>query len=63
MAKNTATDDRLKAWDLYQREGGMEHARDADRHAITFLRRASGSKQLRANSWPLMFDKHGRLLD
>lgn len=63
LAKRTATDDRLKDWGLYQREGGEGHARDADRHAITFLRRASQSKQLRHHSWPGTFDKHGRLLE
>lgn len=62
LAKRTATDDRLKAWGLYQREGGLEHARDADRHAITFLRRASASKQLRHGAWPDSFDKHGALI-
>lgn len=63
LAKRTATDQRLKDWGLYQREGGLEHARDADRHAITFLRRATSSKQLRHGSWPHLFDKHGRLVE
>ena len=62
LAKNTATDQRLRDWGLYQREGGLEHARDADRHAITFLRRASTSKQLRHQSWPGLYDKNGLLL-
>jgi hypothetical protein len=63
MAKSTATDERLKDWGLYEREGGMGHARDADRHAITFLRRAAASKQIRHQSWPYLYDKHGRLIE
>lgn len=39
LAKSSATDERLKLWKLYDRNGGMGHARDADRHAITFLKR------------------------
>ncbi len=63
LAKSTATDQRLKDWGLYQKEGGLEHARDADRHAITFLRRASSSKQLRYVSWPGLFNKKGELME
>lgn len=58
MAKTTVTDDRLKAWRLYRREGGMNHARDADRHAITFLRRCSQGKAgrlLREQAWPHLY--------
>jgi hypothetical protein len=61
MAKSTATDDRLKDWGLYRREGGQEHARDATRHAITFLRRASDRPNLRHNAWPTLYDKAGDL--
>jgi hypothetical protein len=63
LAMSTATDDALKAWGLYRREGGEVHARDATRHAITFYRRCKagihGSKSaeskamsLRARAWP-----------
>ena len=58
LAKTTATDERLKRWGLYRREGGMNHARDADRHAITFLRRCSqgkGSRLLREQAWPHLY--------
>jgi len=66
LAKKTASDDSLKEWGLYRREGGEEHARDATRHAITFYRRcksgAQGSKagetrarHLRARAWPYRF--------
>lgn len=54
-AKTAATDDRLKVWGMYQRDGGLEHARDADRHAITFLRKATQSAKLRAEAWPHLF--------
>ena len=55
MAKTVATDARLKDWGLYDRHGGLGHARDADRHAITFLRRAVGSADLRQRAWPHLF--------
>jgi hypothetical protein len=58
MAKSTVTDERLKRWGYYRRDGGMNHARDADRHAITFLRRCSegkAGKMLREKSWPHLY--------
>lgn len=58
MAKTTVTDERLRRWGFYRREGGMEHARDADRHAITFLRRCSEGKAgraLREIAWPYLY--------
>lgn len=54
-AKNTATDDRLKSWGLYERAGGLNHARDADRHAITWLRKCSTKKRLREACWPHLY--------
>jgi hypothetical protein len=53
MAKTTATDERLKRADLYF--PGMPHATDAARHAMTFLRRARQSEEVRAAAWPLHF--------
>jgi hypothetical protein len=50
MAKSTATDDRLKDWGLW--EPGKPHARDAIRHAVTFLRRAKADRRLRNWAWP-----------
>lgn len=55
-AMRTATDARLKEWGLYERKGGMGHARDADRHAITWLRKAKASPVLRSQCWPQTFD-------
>lgn len=54
-AKHACTDARLKAWGLYQREGGLEHARDADRHAVFFLKRCKAKPELRAAAWPHLF--------
>lgn len=57
-AKGVATDSRLKEWGLYERTGGLEHARDADRHAITWLRKAKDLKTGAARRhewWPLLF--------
>lgn len=63
LAKTTATDARLKEWGIYERSGGLNHARDADRHAITFLRRCQGqsplARKLRHQAWPHLFDSKG----
>lgn len=56
-AKNTCTDERLRAWGMYETEGALEHARDADRHAILFLRRATQSRRLRAAAWPHLYGR------
>jgi hypothetical protein len=58
LAKTTVTDDRLKSWGFYRSEGGMRHARDADRHSITFLRRCKDPKEgnaLRSMAWPHLY--------
>jgi hypothetical protein len=49
IAKTTATDERLQAWGLYHK--GEEHARDATRHAVTAIRRAKASPELRSEMW------------
>lgn len=54
LAKTAATDERLKMWNLYERSGGLNHARDADRHVITFIKRlkqnaSSGRKAKKSN--------------
>lgn len=60
-AKATATDDRMKKWKLYRRAGGMEHARDADRHSITFLRKCKAKPSLRGLAWPHLYTESGQL--
>jgi len=54
-AKSVATDERLRRWGFYQREGGLEHARDADRHGLTWLRKCKEKEWLRAACWPYLF--------
>lgn len=61
MAMSTATDARLHDWGLYVREGGFGHARDATRHAITFLRRAGDNPLLRNKAWPGVYGKDGAI--
>lgn len=58
-AKRVCTDDRLKQWRMYDPTGNLKHARDADRHAILFLRRAKSKRDFRANAWPHLFGKRG----
>lgn len=58
-AKRTCSDDRLKTWKMYDPTGNLVHARDADRHAILFLRRAKASKDFRALAWPHLFGERG----
>ena len=60
-AKSTATDDRLKSWGLYRRAGGQQHARDADRHAITFLKKAKQRGSVRGAAWPHLYTPAGDL--
>lgn len=57
QAKSVSSDDRLKAWGVYTSSGGLQHARDADRHVMLFLRRCMGSKgiALRNVAWPHLF--------
>jgi hypothetical protein len=39
LAMSTVTDDRLRAWGFWNPLRGAPHARDAVRHAVTYLRR------------------------
>ena len=56
-AKGSMNDERLKEFDRYQRTGGLNHARDADRHAMLFLRKCQTNAQLRHLAWPQTFDE------
>lgn len=61
-AKGAVTDDRLKRWGFYKREGGANHARDADRHSITFLRKMKDPNKgsfRRHMAWPHIFKEEG----
>lgn len=58
-AKRICTDDRLKEWKMYDPYGGLRHARDADRHAILFLRKAKAKKAFRARAWPHLYSEDG----
>lgn len=58
-AKNVCADERLKEWGLYDATDGMRHARDADRHAILFLRKAKTSNRLRQLAWPHLYGPDG----
>jgi hypothetical protein len=58
-AKRVCTDDRLKNWQMYDPTGGLQHARDADRHAILFLRKAKAKANFRAKAWPHLFGERG----
>lgn len=55
--KATMNDDRLHALNVYQRVGGLEHARDADRHALMFLRRIISGTVDRTTVWPHIYQK------
>lgn len=57
QAKSLVTDERLKHWGTYTSEGGLQHARDADRHVLLFLRRCMGGKgtATRNVGWPHLF--------
>ena len=50
MAKKTATDERLKAWGLWQ-PSSADHIRDAERHIVTALRRARQKREFRDRLW------------
>jgi len=65
-AMTTCTDARLKEWGLYERAGGMGHARDADRHGILWLRKAKDPKLGRVRRhewWPHIYADDGGIVD
>lgn len=57
--KPEACDERLKQWGMYDSRGGMGHARDADRHALIFLRSVCKvgmkARRLRETMWPHLY--------
>lgn len=52
IAMESVTDARLKAWGYWERTTGLVHARDAIRHALTFLKRVKTQPRLRAEAFP-----------
>ena len=59
-AKTTATDARLREWGLFVAPASkMVHARDADRHGITFLRKIKDEPKKQARVWPHLFGEEG----
>lgn len=58
-AKNQCSDARLREWRMYDEKGGLRHARDADRHAILFLRKAKHKAHFRAMAWPHLYGERG----
>lgn len=58
-AKRICSDDRLKDWRMYDPTGGLQHARDADRHALLFLRKAKQKASFRAKAWPHLYGERG----
>jgi hypothetical protein len=59
QAKTSITDERLRIWRCYDRDGGLQHARDADRHLLLFIRRLMGAQgqKLRSAVWPHIYPK------
>jgi hypothetical protein len=58
-AKTTCSNLRLREWGMYDSVGDLEHARDADRHAILFLRRCKKSARFRATAFPHLYGERG----
>lgn len=56
MAK-ALNDDRLKEHRVYTSHGGLQHARDADRHALMMIRRCMDKNgvSMRKKLWPHVF--------
>lgn len=58
--KATANNARLKEWQVYTPDGGLDHARDADRHLMIFIRRlleggGRKNRELRCAAWPSIY--------
>lgn len=59
-AKSTCTDDRLKKWGLFEGGHSDRHARDADRHALLFLRKLHAKAAKRREAFPIIAEGHKR---
>ncbi|AKJ72389.1 hypothetical protein AU099_gp46 [Gordonia phage GTE8] len=51
-AETTITDERLKQWGFWV--SGSRHARDADRHALLFIRKVREQRAKVFRAWPLL---------
>jgi hypothetical protein len=54
LAMGAMPDERLKVCGYYNCSSGAPHARDADRHGLTFLRSLKSKPALRAEALPLL---------
>lgn len=61
QAKPVVTDERLALWGCKVQDGLNDHARDADRHALLFMRRCIGTKgvALKHAAWPHIYADQG----
>ncbi|WAA19689.1 RuvC-like resolvase [Gordonia phage Dalilpop] len=57
-AKTAITDERLKLWDMWV--PGGRHARDADRHALLFVRKVREQRTKIFKAWPLLAEANKR---
>lgn len=57
LAMDFCTDDRQKQWHMWAT--GEPHARDAIKHAVTFMARAREKDKMRSAAWPLLFRSTG----
>lgn len=58
-AMTICSNSRLREWRMYDPVGSLDHARDADRHAILFLIRAKQKSRFRALAWPHLYGERG----
>lgn len=58
--KASVTDDRLKLWGLYVGGHSERHARDADRHALHFLRGLRGDPPRAKRAYPVVAEAKAR---
>lgn len=58
QVKPVMTNDRLSIWNVSAEDGLPDHARDADRHALFFMRRCLGTQGLkvRKKAWPHIYE-------
>lgn len=60
FAKTTATDARIKDWGMWRDGHAARHARDADRHALTFLRTLRQKQSRIRSAFPVVAEARKR---